>query len=398
MKQPDVSVIIVNYNSSGYTIDCVKSITDNDVEIIIVDNSPLPGEPERLKSIDDARVKIIFNEINSGFAKSSNQGIIASKGRYIFLLNPDTIVIKDCIRKLVTYMETLPKAGAVGPRMWWDRDKTLQSPEIIMPSPLEDIKHSLAGVSAFSGLIMRHYAKKNRHFYTAALPFKVGMIPGAALLTTREVIEKVGLLDERYPLYFEDADWSRRVLSKGFKLYLAPDAEICHFISQSARHCQGESANKFRYSESLYRSRYYNRFFHLVSNGVSGAIHTFDKFDKLGKIGKLIKPGKPGGGVLTGGLTDLGRITTPPSFITDGCPSGGNSSYEHSSDGYSKDKFLFQLSTDLTFIPSVGMVSGYPSYTISDEIWSYIHDGVFFTRFIELASYKPISTWRFEKA
>ncbi|MBF0556757.1 MAG: hypothetical protein HQK96_19755, partial [Nitrospirae bacterium] len=61
------------------------------------------------------------------------------------------------------------------------------------------------------------------------------------------------------------------------------------------------------------------------------------------------------------------------------------------------DKFLFQLSTDLTFIPSVGMVSGYPSYTISDEIWSYIHDGVYYVRFIELGSYKPISTWRFEK-
>lgn len=385
MKQPDVSVIIVNYNSSGYTIDCVKSITDNDVEIIIVDNSPLPGEAERLKSIDDVRVKIIFSDINSGFAKSSNKGIIASKGRYIFLLNPDTIVIKDCIRKLVTYMETLPKAGAVGPRMWWDRDKTLQSPEIIMPSPLEDIKHSLAVVPAFAGLILRHYAKKNRHFYTATVPFQVGMIPGAALLTTRAVIEKVGLLDEGYPLYFEDADWSRRVLSKGFKLYLAPDAEICHFISQSARHCQGEAANKFRYSESLYRARYYNRFFHLVSNGVSGVIGKFDKFgkfDKIVKISKLSKIGKPGSGLLTGGLTDLGGITVPPSFI---------------SDEYSKDKFLFQLSTDLTFMPSVGMVSGYPSYTISDEIWSYIHDGIFFTRFIELGSYKPIGTWRFEK-
>ena len=226
----DVSVSIVNYNAKEYLDRCLKalykSIKKHSFEVIVVDNASDDGSADLVK-IKFPTAKLIINSSNLGFIKANNIGIQNSKGRYVLCLNNDTEVLDRSIDKLVAFMDSHPDAGAAGPKLL-NSDGTLQmqcrrgfptlSNSLFYFSGLNRLfpKSKLLG-----GYLLTYLDDKNMT--------EVDSLCGAAMIVRREVIDKVGLMDESYYMYGDDIDWCYRIKKTGWKVYYLPDAEIIHY-------------------------------------------------------------------------------------------------------------------------------------------------------------------------
>jgi len=234
LKMVDVSVIIVSYNTKKLTLQCIKSVlnegSDLKKEIIVVDNASSDGSREEIRKIKSG-CRIIVNDINLGFAKACNLGIKSAKGKYILLLNSDTKVKKQSIKKLIDFADKSKKIGAVGPKLL-NPGGTVQASVFRQPT----VKRAFRQYFLNDGKLLDKYAPGDKK------PVSVEVLVMAAFLISPEAKEKVGLLDERYFMYYEDFDYCKRVLEKGLKIYYLPLAEVVHHHGASA----GESRGQWR--------------------------------------------------------------------------------------------------------------------------------------------------------
>lgn len=221
--KPELSIIIVSFNTRTLTEKCVKSIISSNLkvnyEIIVVDNGSKNGTAKALKKFD---IKVIENKENLGFAKANNQGIRTAKGEYFLLLNSDTEVKDGSIDKLYEFAISSKDAGVVGPRLL---------------NPDGSIQHSVSNLPTILGAIMAYWFgdKVKYEKYAPSIVTKVPAVMGAAFLITPLAIKKVGLLDERYFMYYEDLDYCRRVRKSGLSIYYLPASEIIHHHGFSGR-------------------------------------------------------------------------------------------------------------------------------------------------------------------
>ena len=274
-----LSIIIVSYNTKELLEKCLNSIvrsltpdagnvktTDQShasnlkpqassasYEIIVVDNHSTDGTREYLSNIaleqygdiDKKRkqskrlnvykananersipLKVIFNNDNTGFAKANNQGIKIAEGKYILLLNSDTIVKDRALEVLVDYLENHPDTAAVSPLLL-NPDNTPQL-EYFMRFP------NLWQIFFYHNRILRPFCKfipglKNKiYIFPQEKPFESEQLPGAALMARRETFQKVGLIDEDYPFFYEDVDWCYRAKVLKQKLVIVPAAKVVH--------------------------------------------------------------------------------------------------------------------------------------------------------------------------
>ncbi|MBF0593046.1 MAG: glycosyltransferase family 2 protein [Nitrospirae bacterium] len=361
----EVSIIVVNYRAAEFVLGCVDSILAGDaggVEVIVVDNSSTQAETERLETLANRGVKLIFNAGNPGFAKACNQGVNMSSGKYIMFLNPDTIVFDGCVRRLVDYLDSARDAGAVGPRTWWDSARTIQLIQQHLPSPYLSIIESLSGLRYLHRTIDRAILRRDYLYSSTTTPLSVQMLPGSAILTSRAILQRVGLFDEDYPLYFEDSDWCRRLRQSGLNLYMVPDAQICHFYNQSARTDSGGASGKFAASAERYMSRHHSPMSRLAATHIS-------------RVANRLKANSP-----LPGLIDLGIIGHSPIFSSNKAVSG---------------RLLFQLSVNTAFLPSAIALAYKPEFQLPQEVWSYLCSGVYYARLVQLQPYKTLDMWQF---
>ncbi|MEX1028258.1 MAG: glycosyltransferase [Candidatus Paceibacterota bacterium] len=229
------SIFICTCNQLAYTRQCVESIvskTDVPYELIFVDNGSSDGTPNYLRSIEGARV--LENESNRGFAIAANQGIRIADGEQILLLNNDTLVTTGWLESLLEALYDRPTTGMVGPV-----SNSVSGPQKI-PVRYDDLT-SLDGFAW--GL------RSNRQLT------EVDRLVGFCLLVRREVVDKIGLLDERFEVgCFEDDDWSRRASLAGFKCYIASHVFVHHFGSVTFRSegfdfAEVMDQNRLRYEE-----------------------------------------------------------------------------------------------------------------------------------------------------
>ncbi|KKU47428.1 MAG: Glycosyl transferase family 2 [Candidatus Woesebacteria bacterium GW2011_GWF2_46_8] len=218
-----LSVIIVNLNTKKLTEDCIKSILSEgsqiSKEIIVVDNGSSDGSVEVLRRLKkEGKIDLVENKGNFGYAKANNQGIRRAKGKYLLLLNNDTIVHKGALGELVDFAGKTPSAGVVGSKLL-NIDGTLQASCYRFPTLTNAIKEYWLGEKGLFG----KYAPKGKK------PVAVDALVGAAFLITPAAFKKVGILDERYFAYFEDVDYCRKVWQKGLKVYYLPSSEIMHY-------------------------------------------------------------------------------------------------------------------------------------------------------------------------
>lgn len=211
---PILSIIIVTYNSQEDIHRCVESIqksTSMPYEIIIVDNDSSDGTKKYLREIkNNYHIRIIFNSRNLGFSASTNQGIKESHGEYIVLLNPDTIVTKDWAWNLMQHFDN--ETGAVGP-----------------------LSNYVAGMQKFEFYLKENVDSvnidqlaNNLYVWNQNNSVETKLLIGFCLMLRREIIDRIGMLDENLFLGSDDLEYSFRLRANGFKLLVAADTFVFH--------------------------------------------------------------------------------------------------------------------------------------------------------------------------
>lgn len=295
----DVSIIIVNYHSAGMVIDCINSIYDKtqsvSYEIIVVDNASDDGSVERLTEVFGDRIKLIASPENLGFGKANNLGAAQASGKYLFLLNPDTVLINDALGILHGYMEANPRVGVAGGNLY--------SPEMA-PTPsfcreFDDLRlekkraswRKLVGDRVLAKLHIGEH-KPLVEFNHTDLPEKVAYIFGADMMLPRALFEKVGGFDPDFFMYGEEEELTWRITQQGYDVMSVPQAKIIHLegATLNASHSFNPRQFKMRMTGTL--TYYFKRF---------GAVGTADffrirtqRYNRILKIAKVQGKYKPG--------------------------------------------------------------------------------------------------------
>lgn len=232
----DLSVIIVSYNVKYFLEQCLYSVlaSSNNIlsEIIVVDNNSVDGTCQMLKGKFPS-VGLISNKENLGFARACNQGLRQSKGRYVLLLNPDTVIQEDTLRKCVDFMDEHSDAGCMGVKMIDGRGRYLPESKRALPVPAVSFFKIFGLTSLFpnSRLFGRYYLGHLDN----NLIHEVDVLTGAFMLIRRSVLDKAGLLDEDFFMYGEDIDLSYRIKLSGYKVYYYPGTTIIHYKGESTK-------------------------------------------------------------------------------------------------------------------------------------------------------------------
>jgi GT2 family glycosyltransferase len=240
----DISIIIVNWNSKDLLLNCLGSIfkTVHGIcfEIWLVDNASTDGSVESVQTLYPD-LYIIKNETNLGFAAANNLAFRKMNGRYALLLNTDTVLTEDAVKKLYDFMESTPQAGLACGQLL-NQDDSRQNSIANFPSLLS----LLCNETLLRILFPRKFPSK-RQIHVS--PVEIDSCIGACMMARKQAMDEVGLFDERYFFFFEETDWARRMKDSGWKVYFVPDAQIYH--------SQGQTIGHGTHSRMIfYRSRY----------------------------------------------------------------------------------------------------------------------------------------------
>jgi hypothetical protein len=238
---PDLSVIVVNYETGPLLGRCLAALRgatgDLALEVIVVDNASRDGSLEALGAFPE--VQLVRLPANAGFARAVNAGLALAKGRALALLNPDAEVAPAALRTLVDALAARPRAGVVGPRLL-NPDGSLQTSTYRFPTLFQAAGtilglRRLVPVAWLRARLGRRLGRRFGQLDPHDRPARVDYVTGACLVTRREVVERVGGLDPRFFLYFEEKDFCRRVWQAGWQVWFEPAAEVVHAIGGSSR-------------------------------------------------------------------------------------------------------------------------------------------------------------------
>lgn len=244
-----LDIIIVNYKSTDYLLRCLRSIYDTihdlHVKIFVQDNTT-KDDVDRVK-IEFPKVILSKNSCNMGFARGINNALKQSNSPYIALLNPDTYVMDDFFEPILSYMEKNPNVGIVGPKIL-NPDGSVQGSARVFPTPLTALfgRNSLLSRWFPNNIITRKNVLTTR--CDGITTMEVDWVSGACMVVRRKAVNDVGLMDEHFFLYWEDADWCRRMWKKGWKVVYFPQNSVIHYVGGSSTHAFLRSSFEFHTS------------------------------------------------------------------------------------------------------------------------------------------------------
>lgn len=232
----DLSVVIVNYNVRYFLeqalLSVERAIVGLEAEVWVVDNNSADGSVEMVEQ-RFPWVKLVANPDNPGFSVANNQAIRQSKGKYVLLLNPDTVVEEDTFRKCFDFMEAHPKTGGLGVRMIDGTGRFLPESKRGLPTPW------VAFTKAFGLARLFPRSRRFNHYHLGYLPEgetnAVEILAGAFMWLRRATLDEVGLLDETFFMYGEDIDLSYRILKGGYENHYFPGTSIIHYKGESTK-------------------------------------------------------------------------------------------------------------------------------------------------------------------
>jgi O-antigen biosynthesis protein len=218
-----LSVIIVSYNVKHFLEQCLHSvraaIAGIDTEIFVVDNASVDGSVKMVREKFPEAI-CIANDDNPGFAKANNQAIRQSKGEYVLLLNPDTIVETDTFAKIIGFMDSHPDAGGLGVKMVDGTGRFLPESKRGLPTPVVAF-YKIFGLSRLFPK-SKTFNKYHLGYLDKDKTHQVEILAGAFMLMRKSVLDEVGLLDEAFFMYGEDIDLSYRIIKGGYHNYYYP--------------------------------------------------------------------------------------------------------------------------------------------------------------------------------
>jgi len=236
-----LSIAIVNYRTAGLTMDCLASLADErrgfaDFVVTVTDNASPDDSVEAMSRAIDANgwgdwVTLMPLERNGGFAYGNNRAIETidlDDTDYIVLLNPDTIVRAGAMERLVAFMDDHPEAGVAGSRLE-HRDGTPQNSAFRFHSAWSELE-----AGAKTGPISRLLGQWRVPMGVRDEPHEADWVAGACMIIRPEVIRQVGLMDERYFMYFEEVDYCKRVKAADWSVWYVPEARVVHLVGKSS--------------------------------------------------------------------------------------------------------------------------------------------------------------------
>lgn len=281
----DLAVVIVSWNVRELLEACLASVytslegSDLASEIWVVDNASIDSSVEKVR-VHFPQAKLIANETNAGFAAANNQALRAMgfptprhpplSPRYVFLLNPDTVVVSDALTTMVRFLDENPHVGIAGAKLLYP-DGRLQHSAFTFPTLAQvlfdffPIHHRL--------LESRLNGRYPRRLYRRGEPFPIDHPLGAAMMARGKAIEQVGLLDERFRIYCEEIDWCMRMKRASWGIYCVPRAEVVHYVAKSTEQVRHEMFVELWRSRYRLFEKHYSRFYrwavhHIVRLGL----------------------------------------------------------------------------------------------------------------------------------
>ena len=229
-----ISIIIVNWNAKKYILKCLQSIyeiaKDLETETIVVDNNSTDDSVELIKQTFPD-VKLICNHQNLGFARANNIGINRSRGKYLFLINSDVILLDQCLQAMIQFMDENLNIGMLGPRIL-NPDRSLQLSCYSDP----DFWNLLSRAFALDTLFPKSkiFGKRLMNYWNHNETKKVDILNGCFWMVRKEALKEVGLLDEKFFMYGEDMDWCKRFRDANWDVVFYPKAQAIHFGGASS--------------------------------------------------------------------------------------------------------------------------------------------------------------------
>lgn len=234
-KRPRVSVVIVNWNAAELLRSCLDSLriesASEEIETIVLDNASTDDSVKMIRR-DYPEVSLIASDENLGFARGNNVAIRETRGEYVFLLNPDTIVQPGCIAKLVGLLDERAEVDIVGPKIL-QPDGAVQ---VVCARNFPALATSVFELGLARRLFphSRIFGRYRMEHWDHQDTRDVPCLLGAAMMIRRSFFERQGFLDEQIPMYFEDIDMCYRVWESGRRICYLSEAEITHFVAQSS--------------------------------------------------------------------------------------------------------------------------------------------------------------------
>ncbi len=268
-----LSIIIVNYNVQHFLDQCIQSIYNSKhdlaIEILVVDNNSVDASNQMVKE-KYPDVVLIENENNPGFAVANNQAIEIAQGKYVLLLNPDTLLSEETLQKCFDAMESNAEIGALGVKMLDGKGNFLPESKRGFPG-FWTAFYKMSGLSS----LFNKSAKFNK-YHLGDLDkdsnHHIEVLSGAFMFMRKEVLDKVGYLDEQFFMYGEDIDLSYRILQGGYKNYYLSETSIIHFKGESTRKTSISYTKHFYQSMAIFNDKHFAGKSFLMSKFVNIAI------------------------------------------------------------------------------------------------------------------------------
>ena len=275
-----LSVIIVNYNVKYYLDQCIRSVLrafeemNTPAEIIVVDNHSADGSVDYLEQRYPQKlfpmVRFVRSAHNLGFARANNIAIRQSRGEYVLLLNPDTIVGEDALKASVDFMDVHEDAGAVGVRMLGAQGRRAMESRRGLPTPMVSFFKMLGFCNRWPH--HRLFGKYYMGYLPWDEPSQIEVVSGAYCMLRRKALDEVGLLDEDFFMYGEDIDLSYRVLKGGYHNYYLP-VDILHYKGESTQKSSFRYVHVFYEAMLIFFRKHYSGMTFLLSLPIKTAIY-----------------------------------------------------------------------------------------------------------------------------
>ena len=275
-----LSVIIVNYNVKYYLDQCIRSVLrafeemNTPAEIIVVDNHSADGSVDYLEKRYPQTlypmVRFVRSAHNLGFARANNIAIRQSRGEYVLLLNPDTIVGEDALKASVDFMDVYEDAGAVGVRMLGAQGRRAMESRRGLPTPMVSFFKMLGFCNRWPH--HRLFGKYYMGYLPWDEPCQIEVVSGAYCMLRRKALDEVGLLDEDFFMYGEDIDLSYRVLKGGYHNYYLP-VDILHYKGESTQKSSFRYVHVFYEAMLIFFRKHYSGMTFLLSLPIKTAIY-----------------------------------------------------------------------------------------------------------------------------
>jgi N-acetylglucosaminyl-diphospho-decaprenol L-rhamnosyltransferase len=276
----DVSIIVLNYNTCGHLRACLETLADGsttfgrgplEVEVFVVDNASSDSSADMVAA-EFPWVKLIRSPRNGGFAYGNNQALPLARGEAVLLLNPDARMPRGGLASLLERLHNHPEAGIIGPKLLRPDGSMHLACRRSFPTPAIAF-YRLSGLSRLFANSPR-FGRYNLTFVDPDLAIEVDSVCGACLLVRRRVIERIGLLDERFFMYGEDLDWCLRTHQAGWTVRYEPSIVVQHQHGAASRQrALRTTFHFFRAMDLFYRKHYVQQYHPLLTGAVRSAIY-----------------------------------------------------------------------------------------------------------------------------